>query len=566
MTRTFSSFFISGIILASPGKGLEAATSRIALVIGNSKYEQLGNLTNTPKDARAINKTLREMGYATRLVLDANEQKLRREIRLFSEESEKADLALVFYAGHGAQVLGENYLLPIDMDLPKRESDIQLSAIKIDDVVTSIKSPTKVIFLDACRDNPALIKSLSKGRGSSFAGGLAPAKSTSAERSSDVGGIFVAYATDAGAVALDGGGEHSPFTEALLRHLKDPMSIDDMFSLVTREVRLSTRNAQRPYKYASLESIICLSQSCSASPASRAAPLNSVADLQAIQDSDYQLALNTNSTASLTAYLAKYPNGSKTGDVAALLRKLQVAPFDRWVMVERTQSGDSDFYMQPSSLGEAGDRVWINTRSVRIAKDAKFFDPDVWSMIATSVYDCKRRVWGTAQLTQLDANGQKKGFFVYGPPAYTNLPEEIKTGSLADQVSQMLCTGQIVPLVPPETLNSQEWLMVVSTPDGGVGYIPRQLSANEGNIKTFVSKLVYEKEKKVGYTPAHTIYLQRISIDCSEGKWISEAFEMYDAVGALVGKGVTSRTQAMVKIEENSPVSMIRTVVCSKAP
>ena len=109
-------------------------SKRIALVIGNSHYQQLGSLSNTMNDAKSINKALIEIGYKTRLVSDANEATLRKEIKTFSSESENASIALVFYAGHGAQVNGENFLLPVDMDIPKNDSDVQFSSIKVDDV------------------------------------------------------------------------------------------------------------------------------------------------------------------------------------------------------------------------------------------------------------------------------------------------------------------------------------------------------------------------------------------------------------------------------------------------
>ena len=174
-------------------------------------------------------------------------------------------MALVYYAGHGAQLNGSNYLLPIDIDIPRTAADIQFSGLKVDDLVNSIGSNTKIIFLDACRDNPVLFKNIVAGRGSSPIG-LAPASASNFAEAKPGGGVFIAYATDAGAIADDGQGKHSPFTQALLRYMQKPMSIDDMFSYVTREVRLVTKNEQRPYKYASLESIVCLTPSCSSMP------------------------------------------------------------------------------------------------------------------------------------------------------------------------------------------------------------------------------------------------------------------------------------------------------------
>ena len=137
----------------------------MALVIGNSKYLDLPQLKNPANDARAMVNALRGLGFDVTLVTDASEQNIRRAVRRFADQSDQADLALVYYAGHGAQVDGENYLLPVDMEIPRTEADIELSSLKVDDLVNSIRSATKIVFLDACRDNPALFKNLVKGRG-----------------------------------------------------------------------------------------------------------------------------------------------------------------------------------------------------------------------------------------------------------------------------------------------------------------------------------------------------------------------------------------------------------------
>jgi uncharacterized caspase-like protein len=213
--------------------------TRLALVIGNSNYTDLPKLKNPANDARAVVEALRELGFDVTLVTDASETNIRRAVRKFSDQSGQVDVALVYYAGHGAQVNGENYLLPVDMEIPQTEADIELSSLKVDDLVNSIRSATKIVFLDACRDNPALFKNLVKGRGA-VATGLAATDASHLTRLKPGGGVFIAYATDAGSVALEGDGRHSPFTQALLRNVKKPISIDDMFSLVTREVALVT--------------------------------------------------------------------------------------------------------------------------------------------------------------------------------------------------------------------------------------------------------------------------------------------------------------------------------------
>ena len=262
---------------------------RLALVIGNSNYVYLPKLSNPANDARAITEILKKLGYKTRLLLDASEQNIRREVRQFASELRQSRRCSCIFAGHGAQVNGNNYLLPTDIDIPRTEVDIQFTGLKVDDLVNSIRSNTKIVFLDACRDNPALFKNIVRGRGSPPVG-LAPATASNFEPKPG-GGVFIAYATDAGSVADDGKGQHSPFTQALLRNIQKPISIDDMFSLVTREVRLVTKNAQRPYKYASLENIVCVTPACSNSPA----PATSDVIQQAKQSEfeELQIALQT---------------------------------------------------------------------------------------------------------------------------------------------------------------------------------------------------------------------------------------------------------------------------------
>jgi hypothetical protein len=149
---------IAGAVKATVPSNTGSTETRVALVIGNSTYTNLPKLTNPANDARAVTETLKSMGYKAHLLIDGSEQSIRKEIRQFASDSEKADVAAVFYAGHGAQVNGSNYLLPTDIDIPRTEVDIQFSSVKVDDLINSIRSNTKIVFLDACRDNPVLFK------------------------------------------------------------------------------------------------------------------------------------------------------------------------------------------------------------------------------------------------------------------------------------------------------------------------------------------------------------------------------------------------------------------------
>ena len=267
--------------------------------------------------------------------------------------SSKADVAVVFYAGHGAQLNGSNYLLPIDIDIPHTEADIQFAGLKVDDLINSIGSNTKIVFLDACRDNPALFKNLVKGRGGSPVG-LAPASASNFNPAKPGGGIFIAYATDAGAVADDGHGQHSPFTQALLRNMQKPISIDDMFSLVTKEVRLVTKNAQRPFKYASLENIICLTPACSGTPAAVAGDI--VQQATQSEDEELQIALQTKNSDALETYLQKYPETKKRSELLSKIAALKRSEVTEWTLYE-VAGQHLPQYIQLSSIQQFENRA-----------------------------------------------------------------------------------------------------------------------------------------------------------------------------------------------------------------
>lgn len=226
----------------------------LAIVIGNSDYKTVGKLNNPVNDATLISDRLRKIGFEVKLQKNLDELGFKKIIKELSRNSENYNATLVYYAGHAVQLSGQNYLLPVNQEAPQTEEDIKLSAVLMEDLQNSIKSPLKIIFLDACRDNPLIQSSMnSKGRGL-LSRGLAIPNSS--------GSSFIAYATESGKVAIDGEGKNSPFALALSDNLMNQESIDDMFSKVTKQVLKVTSGSQRPYKYASLEEKFCLVGVC----------------------------------------------------------------------------------------------------------------------------------------------------------------------------------------------------------------------------------------------------------------------------------------------------------------
>jgi hypothetical protein len=557
------------------------AAERIALVIGNASYAQLGTLNNPKKDATQVEHELASLGFSTKLIIDVNEQSLRRELRAFSARSESASLALVYYAGHGAQINGDNYILPVDLDAPNRESDIQLSAIKVDDLLTSLRSPVKIVFLDACRDNPVLFKNLSKGRGASYARGLAAPKDAPSSNETSGGGVFIGYATDAGSVADDGSGKNSPFTEALLRHIGKPVSIDDMFSMVTRDVRQATSNKQRPYKYASMEQIICLTPFCGgaindvrkntislekALPSQEASP--------APTDSEIQLALSENNFERLKEISEKISNTSTGISLIKSTEELRSLFTEDWVAIDGTVDGKFYYYYQPSSLRHGGGRTWVNMKVAIKGPIAtankllpKFSGDSVQGPNLTGMHiqviDCKAKRFGFSYTEQYDENGAIKDSFTAGDPRIVDLPLEIIERSILDSTHGLVCppknAGRIVSA--KELGDPDRWKSVVSLGDNGMIYMLKDSIKRSGDTATAVINTRFLKE---GAFPMYSykMTVARAIVNCKNGEYADMDADFIDASGGLVGKLFLYNSMKWIVPVPQSPVLMVQKTLC----
>jgi hypothetical protein len=430
---------------------------RIALVIGNSKYQELGTLKNTINDAKGISSQLSDLGYKVTMLTDANEISLRRAVRRFAADSENASVSVIYYAGHGAQIQGENYILPTDLDIPQRESDIQLSSLKVDDLINSVKSKIKVIFLDACRDNPVLIRSLSKGRGS-FRGGLAPARETSIETSSN--GVFIAYATDAGNVALDGENQNnSPFTTALIKHIKQPVSIDDMFSLVTRDVRAATKNSQKPYKYASLDGIFCLTNKCGS--------LNQEVKSNTQQPLDDLSKININS-------------GNQN-----------------WVLFNSAGENYTElWFIDNTSISKYENRTWFNLKILQDKDNLKAEKKRGQYSIHQMVIDCKRLQGSIVKLQDFSEQGVKLKDSSFGDPRSIDLNFDYSNNStIGFSIAAIACDEEKYKNFPTVAFSENDgWTKFFSLPTDIDIYFKQNSVKRDGNFSRFLAGYKFLKE------------------------------------------------------------------------
>ena len=234
------------VVLVTPTVVL--ADGRVALVVGNSTYAHIGRLPNPDNDARDMSVALRRLGFEVTTEFDADRVELTEALRAFTRQSAGADVSLVFYAGHGIEMDGVNYLVPVDARL-ERDVDVRFETVTVDDLLVSTSGASlRLVILDACRNNP-LARSMQRTAATRTVSG-----GSFADLNEDLLGdeTLVAYAAAAGTTAADGRGRNSPYTAALLSHLETPLEIGLLFRRVRAQVLAATNGAQRPHEYHSL--------------------------------------------------------------------------------------------------------------------------------------------------------------------------------------------------------------------------------------------------------------------------------------------------------------------------
>ena len=221
-----------------------AENDRIALVIGNSKYFHFRSLPNADNDAHLLHKTLTGMGFdaGAGALTDLTKLRLERALQQFARKARSAKIAVVYYAGHGMEISGKNYLIPIDAELASNE-EADYEAIDLDLLMKSLSgaSDLGLILLDACRNDPFRSERRSRFRSNS---GVPFAE---VRRSAELNKIAVGFAAASGALAADGNDGNSPYAVALAKYLPEPLEFDDVLAKVGQEVERITGGLQSPY-------------------------------------------------------------------------------------------------------------------------------------------------------------------------------------------------------------------------------------------------------------------------------------------------------------------------------
>jgi uncharacterized caspase-like protein len=307
------------------------ADKKVAFVVGNSAYKSVAPLPNPASDAKAMAQVLRNVGFDVVEGTNLGREKMSEKLIDFGRRAQGADLAVFFYAGHGISMDGVNYLIPVDADL-KSPADVKLGApINIDAALEQTMGDAKVrlVFLDACRDNPfaAKISAAKSTRSVTVASGLADMKPSE--------GSLIAFATGPGQTALDGDvGAHSPFTRALITNITQPgVEIQQAMTKVRAQVSDETGKNQLPWEHTSLTGNVYLNPVAAApekAAAQNAAPATNVVASASpgdnIEIEFWRSVRDSNKADELNAYLTKYPNGTFASLAQARIQTLQNGP------------------------------------------------------------------------------------------------------------------------------------------------------------------------------------------------------------------------------------------------
>lgn len=320
----------------------------VALIIGNSEYKHAPTLANPSNDASDLAETLSRLGFQVTLLLNQKDAHLREAIREFSKKSRKADLALVYFAGHGIEIDKSNYLIPIDAEF-RSETDAQFEAVQLGSLINAVSSERGVtlVLVDACRNNPFADRLIAEGTSRSIGTGLVRVNPAGGVLP---GGVLISYAAREGEYALDGDGRNSPYAQGLLEHLEEPgLEIGKLFRKVRDRVFVLTEGQQEPFTYGSLPS-----DDIFLKPQIGPETLSSV-EHKLLQD--FVAAEREDTVGSWDKFLSNYSRSSDNELVAIAKRRLDVL---RGLPFARQKSLNRELWLVPEAGTIASGSIELN--------------------------------------------------------------------------------------------------------------------------------------------------------------------------------------------------------------
>ena len=428
-------FFGAAILLVTSlwfGQPALAQQARVALVIGNGAYEKVPELANPTRDAADIGRALERLDFKVTQIKNANAQDMRKAVVEFGRSAEGADLAVVFYAGHGMEVAGENWLIPVSAEL-RSDTDIESEAISLRSVSLQVSKARKLglVILDACRNNPFAAKMKRSISDRAVARGLAPTEPSD--------NVLIAYSARDGTTASDGDGRNSPFTASLLRHIETPgLEISFLFRRVRDDVMAATKREQQPFVYGSLsKEEIYLKVPVSSAPApiaSTPAP----APAPPGEDEQFWLAIQTSNVAGLYEdFLVRYPRSNHAAEARQRIKDLKasevaaLSPPPVSPTSDTTGRPDTKTVVRNLFAPEDNQKVADIAAAQQLKLPGFTIAPgqDI-SLKSGSAFVgvwSNKRGWSNGKgryamliITEVSATGLAKGYYLWGPPTKTS--------------------------------------------------------------------------------------------------------------------------------------------------
>jgi hypothetical protein len=304
-------FMVAALLALS---GHAHAQTRIALVVGNSAYAKVPSLPNPAHDAQDVSAALTRLGFAVNTVTNADFDGMRRSLLDFGRAARNADMAVLYFAGHGVEINGSNWLLPTDVEL-KNDGDASTEAIGLQSAMQAVGAAKTLglVILDACRNNPFQSTMKRANARSVQILGLAPVEPAE--------NVLVAYAARDGSIAADGAGRNSPYTAALLNHIETAgLEVDFLFRNVRDDVMAATNNEQQPFVYGSLSGDEIYFKPPAMDVAAADPPPPDAAEIA------WSFLKATKDISSLTRFVERFPASSHVSDVRVRIASLEAAP------------------------------------------------------------------------------------------------------------------------------------------------------------------------------------------------------------------------------------------------
>jgi hypothetical protein len=413
------------------------AADRVALVIGNGAYQKVPALPNPPRDAADIAHALERLDFKVTQLNNATAADMRKALVEFGHAAEGSMMAVVFYAGHGMEAGGENWLVPTDAEL-RSDTDVESEAVSLRSVNLQVSKARQLglIILDACRNNPFAAKMKRSLSTRAVARGLAPTEPTD--------NVLVAYAARDGTTASDGDGRNSPFTTALLRNIETPgLEISFLFRRVRDDVMSATRREQQPFVYGSLskEEIYLKAPAASASPIANVStpPALNQTTAAPAEDEQFWQAIKTSTVSGLyEEFLSRYPKSNRVAEARDRIKDLRskqiaavsptsVSPPDNDTNMAREgtnpgpKSPDRSLFTSEDSRRVEAVGARLQFRMPPFTIGATWDSPSPYAGFI-GVWSSKRG-WGNGKgrhamliITRVSTDGLARGYYLWGPP------------------------------------------------------------------------------------------------------------------------------------------------------